>query len=39
LAWQFLKLDDKLALLDTEIYYISELPQILGILNQMMKPN
>jgi hypothetical protein len=36
LAWQFLRLEDKTALLDMEVYYFSELPLILNILNQIM---
>lgn len=36
LAWQFLKLEDKLAQLDPTIYYISDLPHILGILQSMV---
>ena len=36
LAWQFLKMTDNLALLDTETYYITDLPHILGALQQMI---
>jgi hypothetical protein len=32
LEWQFLRLEDQLVHLDTNIFYIKELPQILGIL-------
>jgi hypothetical protein len=37
LAWQFLKLSEKEALLDTEIYYISDLPRLLGALQSIIK--
>lgn len=36
LAWQFLRLEDKLAHLDPTIYYTSDLPHILGILQSMV---
>jgi hypothetical protein len=36
LAWQFLKLEEKLAHLDSTIYYIRDLPQILGALQGMV---
>jgi hypothetical protein len=39
LAWQFLKLEDKLAHLDPTIYYISDLPHILGALQAMIVKN
>jgi hypothetical protein len=39
LAWQFLKLEDKLAYLDSTIYYISDLPHILGDLQAMIVKN
>ncbi len=32
LEWQFLRLEDQLVHLDTNIFYIKELPQILGVL-------
>lgn len=35
-ARQFLKLEDKLAYLDSTIYYIRDLPQILGALQNMV---
>lgn len=39
LAWQFLKLEDKLAYLDPTIFYISDLPLILGALQAMVIKN
>ena len=36
LAWQFMRLENKSAQLDTEIYYISELPKVLGALQSMI---
>ncbi len=36
LAWQFLRLEDKVAHLDSTIYYIRDLPQILGVLQTMV---
>jgi hypothetical protein len=34
--WQFLKLEEKLFTIDTRRYFLSELPQILGILNYIV---
>ncbi len=36
LAWQFLRLQKNDCLLDTEIFYLNELPQLLGILQHIV---
>jgi hypothetical protein len=36
LAWQFLRLEGKEAWLDSEIYYISDLPKVIGVLQHII---
>jgi hypothetical protein len=36
LAWQFLRLDDKNCTLDLDIYYVNNLPQLLGVLQMIV---
>lgn len=38
-VWKFLKLDNQLLTIDTEVYYLVQLPQILGIFHQIIKEN
>jgi hypothetical protein len=35
-VWKFLKLDQQRVFLDTENYYLVELPKILGIFHQIL---
>lgn len=38
-VWKFLKLNNQLLTIDTEVYYLVQLPQILGIFHQIIKEN
>jgi hypothetical protein len=36
-VWKFLRLENQLLIVDTEVYYLVQLPQILGIFHQIIK--
>jgi hypothetical protein len=36
-VWKFLRLEEQTVIVDTKVYYLPQLPQIIGIFHQLIK--